>query len=157
MKYSSKIQISHSGIDLNDLPKPGGAYVAVNMRQTNGSVAIQLPISNGNFLYQGILGKDLTSEQGFQAARLCAINVVKQIATYVEAARFEGLNHVQIFYRCSDDWDDAPHVADGASLLFNEIFKEKGTHTRSIYAVSKLPRNFSVGLYVTFTVNLGLG
>lgn len=147
------MRISHPDIDLNDLPKPGGAYVAVNIRQSNGSVAIQLPISNGNFQYQGILGKDLTTEEGFRAARLCAINVVKQIATYADASRFEGINHVQIFYRCTEEWDEAPRVADGASLLLNEIFQEKGTHTRSIYAVSKLPRNFSVGLCVTFTMS----
>jgi hypothetical protein len=153
MIHLSKFHISHPGIDLDDVPEPGGAYVAVNIRQSNGTVAIQLPISKGNFYYQGVLGENITSEEGYQAARMCAINVIKQIATYVEESRFVGINHLQIFYRCSEDWDDAPYVADGASQLINEVFGDRGIHTRSIYAVSKLPRNFSVGVNATFTVN----
>jgi hypothetical protein len=153
MISASRIKIVHPGIDITDLPKPGGSYVPVNIRGANGSVAIQLPISESKFFYQGTLGRDVTTEQGYEAARMCAVNVVKQIVTYVSDEQFAGINHLQIFYRCAEDWDEGPRVADGASDFLNEIFGSRGTHTRSIYAVFKLPRNFCVGVNANFTVN----
>ena|SRR5678815_5185755 len=143
------------GTDVNDIPKPGGSYIALNVRGTIATVAIQLPIHQKNFLYRGTLGKDITTEDGYKAARICAINVLKQVQHYLKDDDLVGLNHVDIMYQCSETWDEAPAVANGASDLFLQVLGEKGKHTRSIAGVHRLPRGFSVAIVANFTVKKG--
>ncbi len=61
-------------------------------------------------------------------------------------------NHIDAYFQPSENWDDSPKVVNGASDLFVNIMEEKGIHTRVIFGVEKLPRNFSVGLTCTFTI-----
>ena len=61
-------------------------------------------------------------------------------------------NHIDTCFQSSENWDDSPKVVNGASDLFVNILEEKGAHTRAIFGVEKLPRNFSVGLTCTFTM-----
>jgi hypothetical protein len=140
------------GIDVNDVPPPGGSYVPLNIRDTNCTVAIQLPIEQGQFLYRGVLGRDMPTKEGYKAARLAAINVLRQVQKYVPEGALVGMNHVDIMYQCEADWEDGPTVANGASDLFLEVLGEQGKHTRSIVGVYKLPRNFCVALVASFTV-----
>ncbi|HUQ66957.1 MAG TPA: RidA family protein [Flavitalea sp.] len=141
-----------AGVELNTLPKPGGSYVAVNVRGTTATVAIQSPIEQNKFLYTGVLGKDISTEEGYKAARICAINVLKQINHYINEEDFVGLNHVDIMYQCTGEWDEGPAVANGASDAFIELLGEKGTHTRSICGVFRLPKQFCVTVVTSFTV-----
>jgi enamine deaminase RidA (YjgF/YER057c/UK114 family) len=144
-----------TGTDVNDVPSPGGSYIALNIRDTNATVAIQCPIDQKKLLYTGILGKDIANEDGYQAARLCAINVLKQVNRYVKEDDLVGLNHVDIMYQCTQDWDEGPSVANGASDLFLQVLGEKGKHTRSICGVFRLPRHFCVAIVACFTVKQG--
>jgi enamine deaminase RidA (YjgF/YER057c/UK114 family) len=139
------------GFGFNGLPKPGGSYVSVNIRANIAYVAIQFPIKNETFLYQGRLGGAVTTEDGYKAAELCAMNIVAQMATYVGLEKIKGLNHLDIYYQQTEDWDEGPLVADGASNLFLEMGNE-GRHTRAIFGVAHLPRNFSVGITSSFTI-----
>ena len=141
-----------TGTDVNDIPLPGGNYVALNIRGITATVAIQCPIEQDKLLYRGVLGKDITTEEGYEAARLCAINVLKQVNRYVNESDLVGLNHVDIMYQCTTEWDEGPAVANGASDLFVKVLGEKGKHTRSICGVHRLPRNFSVAIVASFTV-----
>ncbi len=69
-------QLSKFGLTLPEVSVPGGNYVSVNIRQHTAFVAIQFPIINGKYLYQGRLGTDLITEEGYQAMQLCALNVM---------------------------------------------------------------------------------
>lgn len=142
-------------VDLDTIPKPGGSYVAVNVRKNIAYVAIQLPIKQNEFFYTGRIGKDVTTEQGYQAAKLAAINVLAQMHKFVGLEKIAGLNHVDIHYQAADDWDEGPTVANGASDLFLEVLGQKGEHTRTIVSVHKLPRNHSVALTASFTIEEG--
>ncbi len=145
-------RLSEIGLDLPEVSDPGGNYVSVNIRNNIAYVAIQFPILNGEYLYTGRLGNDLTTEEGYEAMKLCAMNVLAQINGKVGFEHLVGLNHIDAYFQASDDWDDSPEVVNGASDLFTAILGEKGQHTRAIFGVEKLPRNFSVGLTTTFTV-----
>lgn len=138
-----------------ELPKPsipGGAYTSVNVRGQIAYVAIQFPIINDKYQYQGLLGKDWETEDGYKAMQVCALNVLAQINAKVGVDRIEGLNHIDAYYRSTADWDDAPAVVDGASELFVKVLGDKGMHSRAIFGVEHLPRNFSVGLTSSFTL-----
>lgn len=140
------------GVDLETIPKPGGSYVAVNVRENIAYVAIQFPIKQDQFYYIGRLGKEVTTEQGYKAGRLAATNVLAQVQKFVGLENIVGLNHADIYYQADDDWDEGPIVANGASDLFLEVLGKKGEHTRTILGVHKLPKNHSVALTTSFTI-----
>ena len=139
-------------LKLPDVSIPGGSYVSVNIRGNIAYVAIQFPIMNGSYLYQGRLGGEISTEEGFKAMELCALNVLAQINKKVDFKNVIGLNHIDVYFQSFENWDDLPFVANGASDLFMKVMGEKGTHSRSIFGVEKLPGNFSVGLTTSFTI-----
>lgn len=126
--------------------------MSVNQRGSLGFVAIQFPILNEKYLYQGTLGNDITTEQGYAAMEICALNVLSQIENKIGFKNVLGLNHIDAHYVSAGSWDEAPKVVNGASDLFVEALEEKGFHSRSIYGVHNLPRNFCVGLTASFTL-----
>jgi enamine deaminase RidA (YjgF/YER057c/UK114 family) len=135
------------GLELPEISTPGGSYVSVNVRENIAYIAIQFPILNEEYLYQGRLGNEITTEQGYKAMEMCALNVLAQIEN-----KIVGLNHIDAYFQSGVDWDDSPIVVNGASDLFVKVLEEKGKHSRAIFGVEKLPRNFSVGLTATFTI-----
>lgn len=145
-------KLNHLGLQLPNLSKPAGNYVCVNIRGNIAWVAIQFPKFNDEMLYKGILGKDLTTEEGYKAMQLCAINVLGHIDAKIGLDNVVGLNHLDAYYRADANWMDAPKVVDGASDLFVNILGEKGIHSRAIFGVDHLSRNFSVGITCTWTI-----
>lgn len=142
------------GYNLPNVSTPGGSYVSVNIRENIAYIAIQFPIFNEEYLYQGRLGEEISTEQGYKAMELCALNVLAQVTAKVGFEYILGLNHIDAYYQSGENWDDAPIVVNGASDLFVKILEDKGKHSRAIFGVHKLPRNFSVGLTASFTVCL---
>ena len=140
-------------LQLPEVSTPGGNYQSVVVRGKTAFVAIQFPILNQSFLFTGRLGDTLTTQHGYEAMQLCALHVLAQIKVKVGFEKIEGLNHLDIYYQAAPPWDEAPLVANGASDLFVNVLQEHGQHTRAIMGVANLPRDFSVGLVTSFTVN----
>jgi enamine deaminase RidA (YjgF/YER057c/UK114 family) len=145
-------KLKELNLKLPEISTPGGSYVSVNIRGDIAYVAIQFPIKNETYLYQGKLGDEISTEEGYKAMELCALNVLAQIHNKVNFENIIGLNHIDIYFQSSENWDDSPIVADGASDMFVKLLGEKGIHSRAIFGVDKLPRNFSVGLTTSFTI-----
>lgn len=140
-------------LQLPEVSTPGGSYTSVNIRGAIAYIAIQFPILNGEQLYKGRFGVDISTEQGYQAMELCALNVLAQVHHKIGFDRIEGLNHFDAYFQADNAWDDSPLMVNGASDLFAKVLGEKGTHSRAIFGVDKLPRNFCVGLTATLTLN----
>jgi len=147
-----KENLDRHGYELPEASTPGGSYLSVNVRGNIAYIAIQFPIRNGTYHYQGRLGADLSTEEGYRAMELCALNVLAQLDKKVGFENVVGLNHIDAYYRSEGGWDDAPQVVDGASDLFVKILEDRGQHSRAIFGVDQLPRNFSVGLTASFTL-----
>jgi hypothetical protein len=145
-------QLVLHNLKLPELSVPGGSYLSVNVRHKVAYVAIQFPILNGEYFYLGKLGENLDTMQGIKAMELCALNTISQMHHKVGLENVLGLNHVDMYYRGVDSWDEAPLVANGASDLFIKLLGEKGQHSRAIFGVQQLPRNFSVGLTSSWTL-----
>jgi len=137
---------------LPETSTPGGNYLSVNVRGNIAYIAIQFPILNGDFNYRGRLGNELTTEEGYKAMELCALNVLAKIDKKIGFDRLIGLNHIDAYFQSGADWDESPMMVNGASNLFVNVLEDKGQHSRAIFGVEKLPRNFSVGLTATFTI-----
>lgn len=149
---SPKENLKNLGLELPEISTPGGSYVSVNIRENIAYIAIQFPILNEEYLYQGRLGNEISTEEGYQAMQLCALNVLAQVDNKIGFDRIIGLNHMDAYFQSGTDWDDSPIVVNGASDLFVKVLEAKGKHSRAIFGVEKLPRNFSVGLTATFTI-----
>lgn len=145
-------RIDKLGLVLPEISVPGGNYVSVNVRGKIAYVAIQFPILNEQFLFQGRLGDILNTEEGIKAMELCALNIIAQIERKVGFENVLGLNHIDAYFQAFKEWDDSPKVVNGASDLFVNVLGEQGTHSRSIFGVESLPRDFSVGLKSSFTL-----
>ncbi|MBV6646577.1 MAG: RidA family protein [Cyclobacteriaceae bacterium] len=145
-------KLEEINLSLPEISTPGGNYVSVNVRGDIAYVAIQFPIENGEYHYQGRLGAELTTEDGYKAMQLCALNVLAQIEKKVGFENVEGLNHADAYFQAIGNWDDSPQVVNGASDLFVKVLAEKGTHSRAIFGVDRLPRNFAVGLTTSWSL-----
>ena len=152
MKIEKKIL--ELGLSLPKVSTPGGNYVSVNIRENIAYVAIQFPIIDEVYHYQGRLGNEVSTEDGYKAMEMCALNVIAQIEQKVGFDNVIGLNHIDVCFQAGTDWDDSPIIANGASDLFVKVLGDKGTHARAIFGVANLPRNFSVGLTASFTLNI---
>ncbi|WP_298486744.1 RidA family protein [uncultured Maribacter sp.] len=147
-----KENLKNLNLKLPKVSMPGGNYVSVNIRENIAYIAIQFPILNEEFLYQGRLGNEILTEQGYKAMELCALNVLSQVENKIGFDKIVGLNHIDAYFQSEENWDDSPIIVNGASDLFVKVLEEKGKHSRAIFGVEKLPRNFSVGLTTTFTI-----
>ena len=151
MVSSIKNKVELAGLILPTPPVPGGSYSPVIIRGNIGYVAIQFPIKNGEFHYQGKLGNELSTSDGYYGMQICALNALAQINKYISYDRLDGLNHICAYYQSANGWDEAPKVVNGASDLFNQVLKHKGLHSRTLLGVHNLPKNFGMGLTITFT------
>ena len=108
-----------------------GAYVPWTRTGNLLLTSFQLPWRDGELAYTGRLGAELSLEQGYDAARICALNGIAQLAdaagelARVRVLRLEG--HVG----CTEQFEQIPQVLNGASDLVNEVFGERGRHTRT--------------------------
>lgn len=132
-------------IELPTIGKPIANYVHI-VRTGNLLFLAGKGPSNAEGVYTtGKVGKELTLEQGKEAARLTAIN---QLA--VLKAELGNLNRVKRIVKvlgmvnCEGDFKDHPKVINGFSDLMVEVFGEKGKHARSAVGMCSLPLNMAV-------------
>lgn len=149
---SAEENLKKLNLELPEVSTPGGSYISVNVRGNIAYIAIQFPIINNTYLYQGRLGDKISTQEGYKAMEICALNVLAQVKNKIGFNAIVGINHIDIYFQSGQDWDDSPIVANGASDLFVKVLEDKGKHSRAIFGVHKLPRNFSVGLTATFTL-----
>lgn len=145
-------KLSTYNLKLPTVSNPGGNYVSVNIRGNIAYVAIQFPIIDEKYHYQGRLGNEISTKEGYKAMEMCALNVIAQIDAKVGFDSVIGLNHFDMYFQAGENWDDSPIVANGASDIFVNVLGDKGTHSRAIFGVANLPRNFSVGLTATISL-----
>ena len=93
----------------------------------------------------GKLGADLTVEQGYEAARWCALNLLSRMkAELGDLDRVTRILKVVGMVNSSPDFEEQAKVVDGASDLFVAVFGEAGRHSRSAPGMAVLPRDTAV-------------
>src|SRR5262245_9837302 len=139
-------RLAELGITLPVPAKPVANYVGWVRNGNLVYTAGQVPLKDGKIEYQGKLGKEYTVEQGAQAARICAINVVAQLKDAVggDLDRIKRIVKVVGFVNGVPDFADHPKVVNGASDLLVEIFGDRGRHARSAVGSGSLPVNVAV-------------
>lgn len=135
------------GLTLPTPPQPAGAYVRAKKTGNLIFVAGQLPLVSGDLKYIGRIGDDLSIEDGYEAAKICALNVLSildaeagSLDNIVQLVRVEG------FVCSADGFTDQPKVINGASDFFSQVLGEAGSHARLAIGVKELPLGASVEL-----------
>lgn len=143
MSFEAKLK--ELGITVPAPAKPVAAYVPAvkdgNYVYTSG----QIPLVEGQLKFQGKVGKDLPLEQGYEAAKVCAINCLAAIKGVVGSLdNVEQIVKVVGFVNSAPGFTDQPKVINGASELVGQVFGKAGEHARSAVGVSELPINAAV-------------
>jgi enamine deaminase RidA (YjgF/YER057c/UK114 family) len=93
----------------------------------------------------GKIGKDLTLEQGIDAARLTAISLLSTLkAELGDLNKVKRIVKVNAWVNCHSDFTDQPKVINGCSDLLVAVFGEKGKHARAAVGTNSLPLNMAV-------------
>ena len=123
-----------------------GNYVQVVRSGNQLFLAGHLPQpAGGGALVTGKVGKDLTVEQGYEAAKLVALNLIATLKRELgDLDKVERIVKLVGFVNCTDGFAQQPQVVNGASDLLAEVFGEKGKHARSAVGTNALPLNVAV-------------
>jgi len=154
MDVSGKIlpidaRLAELGLVLPEPPKPAGKYRGSIRGDRLLFISGQFPSSNGRLVYQGRVGEELSVQDGRNAARLAALNVLAHIrAATSEWNEFGHLVRLEGYVSSAEGWHQQPEVLDGASELFAEVLGEQAGHTRTAFSVNQLPLNAAVELVV---------
>ena len=110
---------------------------------------------DGKLKYTGLLGKDVTVEQGYEMARCCALNHLAMIKAAVgDLDRVEQLIRMTGWVASAPGFVDQPKVVNGASDLFVELLGRRGEHCRSALGVVGLAGNAPVETELTLLVRV---
>lgn len=138
-------QLQTLGITLPAAAAPAANYVPFVMTGNLLIISGQLPMEAGKLAVTGRLGGGVSLEQGQQAARLCAINIIAQAkAALSDLDRVTRIIRLGGFVACTDDFTDQPQVINGASNLMVEVFGDAGRHARAAVGVNVLPLGAAV-------------
>ena len=153
MNFEEKLK--ELNIDLPKAAAPVGSYVATKevgkLLYISGQISID---QNGN-LIKGKLGKNLSVEEGYEAAKRCALSIVSQIKNHLSGnlSRVKSCIKLTGFVNSTDDFTEQPKVINGASETIVKIFGESGMHTRAAVSTNSLPLGVAVEVDAIFEIN----
>ena len=141
------------GVTLPLAAAPVANYVAAVITGNLLVVSGQLPLVEGRLITTGKLGGGVSIEQGAQAARACAINLLAQIrAASGSLGRVRRVVRLGGFIACTADFTQHATVMNGASDLFAAVFDDAGRHARSTIGVPSLPLDAPVEVEGLFEI-----
>ncbi len=152
MSYEQQLQKLQ--LELPQPPKPLATYVPAVLAGNLLFLSGVLPMRDGQLVFSGKLGRDLTVEQGAEAAKLSLLNALaiatQELGTLDRITRVvKVVGHVA----SAEGFVQQPQVLNGASDLLVAIFGEAGRHARVAVGAAELPRGAAVEIDVIFSVS----
>ena len=153
MNFDQKIK--ELNINLPEAAAPVGSYVAAKISGKMLFISGQISIDENGKLIKGKLGKDLNTEDGYMAAKRCALSIVAQVkkACGNDLSKIKSCIKLTGFVNSIDDFIEQPKVINGASDLITSIFGDKGMHTRAAVSANSLPLGVAVEVDAIFELN----
>jgi len=139
-------RLAELGITLPTPAAPAANYVPFVQSGNLLFVSGQITMMDGDLKYVGTVGDDLSTDDGYQAARICAINLLAQvkIACGGDLDRVNRVVKLGGFVNCTADFTNQPKVINGASDLLGEVFGDAGKHARFAVGAPSLPLGIAV-------------
>ncbi|MBX6368031.1 MAG: RidA family protein [Rhodospirillales bacterium] len=151
-KYETRLK--ELGIELPQASTPAANYVPYVRTGNLLFMAGQVTMWNGERRFVGKLGREFDVEEGQQAARLCALNLIAQLRHALDGDLDRLVRVVRVggFVNSMPDFVEQPKVVNGASDLFVEVFGEAGKHARTAVGTNALPFDVAVEVEAIFEV-----
>ena len=148
-------KLAAQGITLHEPPTPVANYVGFvrsgNLLFISGQVCAN---AEGKLVAKGKLGAGVSTEQGYEAAKTCAVNLLAQIkAALGDLDKVVRVVRLGGFVNSAPDYLDGPKVLNGASDLMVTAFGDKGRHARTTVGVASLPADAAVEVDGVFEVS----
>lgn len=143
MSFEARIQAL--GLTIPGTPRPVANYVpavqAGNLIFSSG----QTPTVEGKLVVQGKLGREISIEQGQEAARIALLNCLAAVRSITGSLdKITRIVKMHGYVASAEGFNAQPQVVNGASLLLEEIFGEHGKHARAALGVAELPGGAAV-------------
>ena len=153
MSFEKKIK--DLNINLPEAKAPVGNYVATKIVGKLLYISGQISINEKGELIKGKVGKELDTEQAYQAAKRCGLSIVSQAKNACEGdlSKIKSCIKLTGFVNSIDSFTDQPKVINGASDLMASIFGEAGMHTRAAVSTNSLPLGVAVEVDAIFELN----
>ena len=138
--------IKNFGLNIPDLPKALANYVPYKIIGKTIYISGQAPVQNGELIYKGKVGSDISIEEGIEAAKLCVINIISALKTGLEGDwdKLDSFVKLTGFVNCQDNFTDQPKIINGASDMLVEIFDDQGRNARVAVGSNALPLGIAV-------------
>ena len=147
--------IKEQNIILPNATDPVGSYLATKITGKFLYISGQISINEKGELIKGKLGKDLNTEEGYLAAKRCALSIIAQAkkACNGDLSLIKSCVKLTGFVNSTPDFIEQPKVINGASDLIVSVFGEIGKHTRAAVSTNSLPLGVAVEVDAVFEIN----
>ncbi|WP_116949139.1 RidA family protein [Jiangella endophytica] len=133
-------RLAELGLSLPDVVKPVAAYVPAVRSGSFVFTSGQVPVRDGELLYKGKVGAEVTPEQAYECAQQCALNALAAIRAEVgDLSAVTRVVKVLGFVASTPDFTGQPQVVNGTSELLGKVFGDLGQHARSAVGLTVLP------------------
>jgi enamine deaminase RidA (YjgF/YER057c/UK114 family) len=145
-KTTIDARLSELGLSLPEASVPRGSYLPAVRSGNYIQIAGQGPRLNGELLFAGKVGSDISVEDGQRAAQLCALNILSHLARLLDGdfSRVVRVVRVAGVVQCGPDFTEHAKVLNGASDLFFTVLGEAGQHARIATGANSLPSGMAV-------------
>ena len=153
MNFQKKID--ELKIKLPEAKPPVGSYVATKIIGNLLFISGQISIGDGGDLIKGKVGKELSTQDGYEAAKRCGLSIVAQAkeACDGDLSKIKSCIKLTGFVNSTEDFIEQPKVINGASDLIAAIFGDAGMHTRAAVSTNSLPLGVSVEVDAIFELS----
>ena len=153
MNFEKKIK--ELKIVLPEPKSPVGSYVATKIVGKLLFVSGQISMNENGELIKGKIGQELTTEDGYNAAKRCGLSIISQVknACNNDLSKIKSCVKLTGFVNSTDNFTEQPKVINGASDIVSSIFGDAGMHTRAAISANSLPLGVSVEVDAIFELN----
>tara|TARA_B100000787_G_scaffold135130_1_gene103902 strand:+ start:50 stop:511 length:462 start_codon:yes stop_codon:yes gene_type:complete len=148
-------RINELKIVLPEAKAPVGSYVASKIVGKMLFISGQISIAPNGELIKGKVGRELKTEEGYEAAKRCGLSIISQVkkACNEDLSKIKSCIKLTGFVNSTEDFTEQPKVINGASDLIVSVFGDAGMHTRAAVSTNSLPLGVSVEVDAIFELN----
>jgi enamine deaminase RidA (YjgF/YER057c/UK114 family) len=151
---SAEQNLKNLGISLPAPPRPVANYVSAVRTGNLLFVSGHGPRDDGKVKLTGKVGRELTAEEGYQAARNAGLNCLSTVKAMIgDLDKVRQVVKLLGMVNCTEDFKDQPKVINGCSDLLVEVFEETGKHARSAVGMQALPNGIPVEVEMILEVS----
>ena len=147
-------KLEELNIKLPDPKDPVGSYVASKIIGNLLYISGQISMDDKGNLIKGKVGKDLDSNQGYEAAKRCGLAIISQVKKVCDndLSKIKSCVKLTGYVNSTDNFTEQPKVINGASEIIAKIFDDKGLHTRAAVSSNSLPLGVAVEVDAIFEI-----